>query len=113
MLSDLHTKVKDTLTSAGVIPDSIPGFASHFDLESSYAHPFNGLETQYLQLKYYKERFSYIVSVYMCTNWCAQICLHCYYNFCPSRSHNQFFLVQQNSGKGVDYVECLQMLEII
>ena len=51
MLSDLHTKVKDTLTSAGVIPDSIPGFASHFDLESSYAHPFNGLETQYFTTK--------------------------------------------------------------
>lgn len=63
MLSDIHSRVNTTLTNAGINPENVIGLDSLFDQQSStYVAPFSGLETQYMQLKYYKERFSFVVS---------------------------------------------------
>ena len=53
----LHRSVEDTLATAdgGCIPDISCCFVAD--------SPFKGLETEYLQMKYYKEHFNLVVSV--------------------------------------------------
>lgn len=57
LLSDLFKDVKSVLVGAG-IPTDIPGLTS---LQSAYAHPFSGLESQYSQLQFYKKAFNFVV----------------------------------------------------
>ena len=62
LLIDLHQKVNSTLQSAGVDPKQISGLADLFHPESEFARPFSNLETQHMQLKFYKQNFDLIVS---------------------------------------------------
>ena len=41
---------------------SVPGLECIFNPEGTHGHPFSGLETQYRQMKYYKQYFEVVVS---------------------------------------------------
>ena len=62
LLQDLHSVVIQKIRSAGLDPDTVPGLSEVFDPNSLYGKPFQGLETQYLQQKYFRENFSMVVS---------------------------------------------------
>ena len=62
LLLDLHQKVNSTLQSAGVDPGQISGLAGLFHPESEFARPFSNLETQHMQLKFYRQNFNLVVS---------------------------------------------------
>lgn len=61
LLTDLYEDIKQALAAAGINSSSIQGFPEMFDKSSKYACPFAGLETQHLQLKFYKKAFNFIV----------------------------------------------------
>lgn len=70
LLIDLHQKVNSTLQSACVDPSQVPGLAELFHPESEFAKPFSNLETQHMQLKFYRQNFNLIVSfVAICTDY--------------------------------------------
>lgn len=62
LLVDLYSDVKSVLTSAGITND-VPGLQELFNSESTYAHPFQGLESPYKQLKFLKEVFNFVVHI--------------------------------------------------
>jgi len=51
-------KVFNVLEKADILPSEIDGLEACFKED----HPFAGLETGFLQLKYYKENFNFVVS---------------------------------------------------
>lgn len=55
--------LKKTLAEAGIDSSTIAGFSEIFDASSAYMQPFSGLQTQYLQLKFYQESFNLIVGL--------------------------------------------------
>ena len=61
-LSDLQQQVCTRISAAGIDLNQVPGLAELFQDQSEFATPFMGLETQYLQLKFYKENFNFVVS---------------------------------------------------
>lgn len=65
LLTDLRDDVNSTLADADnvISPSSLSALSSLFDHSSSYANPFGGLENQYLQLRFYKKAFNFVVSV--------------------------------------------------
>ena len=62
MLAYLHDDVVSILGNAG-IDINTTGLSDLFSAQSAYANPFVGLETQYLQLKYYKKEFNLLVRI--------------------------------------------------
>ena len=64
MLDDLYNDVKTTLSDAEIDCATIPGLPLLFGPDSKYATPFAGLETQYSQLKFYRDALEYIVSMF-------------------------------------------------
>ena len=58
LLQDLHSVVIQKMRSAGLDPDTVSGLSEVFDPNSLYVKPFQGLETQYLQQKYFRENLS-------------------------------------------------------
>ena len=54
-------KVYATLSKAGINPSEVDGLDNCF-LESS-SHPFSGLETQYLQMQYFRTELKLIVRI--------------------------------------------------
>ena len=52
-----YTKVCQVLSSAGIDLTSVPGLDNLFGEDGVYRRPFLGLETKYLQEKYYKTHF--------------------------------------------------------
>ena len=71
LLVDLLDDVNDCLVNADVDPNQIPGLVELFSAESAYANPFAGLDTQYSQLKFYKEVFGFVVCVCVCAYACV------------------------------------------
>ena len=63
LLSNLFEEVKSILTKSDVDLTTIPDVSRLFDSTSFYMHPFQGLETKHLQLKFYKEHFNLLVRV--------------------------------------------------
>ena len=61
-LLDLFDDVKSVLANVGIDPCSVPGLSSVFSENSVYATPFKGLQTQHLQMKYYRETLGFVVS---------------------------------------------------
>ena len=57
--------VSSLLQSAGVNPADIPGLEDVFAEDSSFAQPFAGIGSQYLQMSYYRTHLNYVVSIYM------------------------------------------------
>lgn len=60
-LCDLHNNVKQHLENSGVDESSITSLDPLFDSDGYYGRPFKGLETEYRQLKYFKENFHMVV----------------------------------------------------
>ena len=69
LLQDLHSVVIQKIQSAGLDPDTVLGLSEVFDPNSLYGKPFQGLETQYLQQKYFRENFSMVVSRILIIYW--------------------------------------------
>ena len=61
-LDTLHSQVQQQLLQSGVSQATIDGIQPLFSDCGTYAHPFQGLETQYQQLKFYRQHFNLIVS---------------------------------------------------
>lgn len=61
-LDALHSQVQQQLLQSGVSQAAIDGIQPLFSECGTYAHPFQGLETQYQQLKFYRQHFKLIVS---------------------------------------------------
>lgn len=55
----LQARVRDKLASLGVGPDDVDEFSELF---SDLPHPFDGLETQYKQDRYYRKNMGLVVS---------------------------------------------------
>ena len=56
--------IASLLKGAGVHEDIISSISKLFDHDSEHVRPFKGLETQYLQHKYFKKNFGLVVSIY-------------------------------------------------
>ena len=56
--------IASLLKGAGVHEDIISSVSKLFDHDSEHVRPFKGLETQYLQHKYFKKKFGLVVSIY-------------------------------------------------
>lgn len=56
----LHARVRDKLASIGIDPDNIEVLLEVF---SVLPHPFNELETEHKQNKYYREHMGLVVSI--------------------------------------------------
>ena len=56
----LHARVQDKLASIGIDPDNIQDLSEEF---SDLPHPFNALETEHKQNKYYREHMGLVVSM--------------------------------------------------
>lgn len=76
ILSDIELLVEDAMVTAqkktecslracGINPSSIPSFYDNF---CSLMKPFVGLDSEYLQMKYFRETLGLIVSVFVCCN---------------------------------------------
>ncbi len=61
-LTSLHSKVCQAVEAVGVDPRSVPDLDGIFDPENEFSHPFAGLQTQYRQIKYYRQKFGLVVS---------------------------------------------------
>ena len=61
-LDTLHSQIQQRLLLSGVSQAAIDGIQPLFSECGTYAHPFQGLETQYQQLKFYRQHFNLIVS---------------------------------------------------
>lgn len=70
-VSKLGDEVFERLQSAGVTPSEIPGLTELFNSSSPYCKPFDGLDTHYRQMCFYKKHFDLIVSNYYYT--CAYV----------------------------------------
>ena len=66
MISDLKSNIYKLLSSAGINADDVSGLEDLFQDESPYVKPFSKLETQYLQMSYYKKHLGFVVSNYTC-----------------------------------------------
>ena len=56
-----HTKVCSVLHKAGISASDVPELHDLFT-DENLLNPFMGLQTEHLQVKYFKEKFGYIVS---------------------------------------------------
>ena len=65
MISNLKSNIYKLLSSAGIIADDVSGLEDLFQDESPYVKPFSKLETQYLQMSYYKKYLGFVVSTCM------------------------------------------------
>lgn len=63
LLVDLFDDVKQVLSNSGIDPAEVEGLSNLFSEDSVYATPFSGLETQYSQLKFYKEVLNFVVCI--------------------------------------------------
>lgn len=81
LLDSLFSEVKLVLSSAGIDDSVIVNVSKLFGSNSAYGKPFAGLETQYLQLKYYKKEFGFVV---------------CSTNFLSYTVYELFFLYPRN-----------------
>ena len=61
MLGELHYAATEKLTAAGVNPQIIGSLAPLFRDSGEFGRPFQGLETTYQQMKYFKQHFNFIV----------------------------------------------------
>ena len=61
MLGELHYAATEKLTAAGVNPQIIGSLAPLFRDSGVFGRPFQGLETTYQQMKYFKQHFNFIV----------------------------------------------------
>lgn len=59
---EIKSLVWSTLSESGIDPDGVSGLESVFDDEFD---PFNGIETQYKQEKFFREEFGLLVSDYI------------------------------------------------
>ena len=55
--------VKESLQRVADESSKVPELDEVFSPESHFANPFQGLETFYLQAKYYKDHFGLVVSI--------------------------------------------------
>lgn len=61
MLGELHYATTEKLTAAGVDSQIIGSLAPLFQDYGRFGQPFQGLETTYLQMKYFQQHFNFIV----------------------------------------------------
>ena len=66
LLIDIRDDVESCLTNAGVNFSNVSGLSELFDSSSLYANPFSGLDNQYSQLKFYKDKLNLVVCYYFC-----------------------------------------------
>lgn len=67
-LKMVETQVKGRLGDANIAYYNVPGLQEIFDEDNPTANPFNNLETEAQQRRYYKENFGLkVVHVYLCT----------------------------------------------
>ena len=67
-LSDLHNVTKAQLRNSQVSDEIILSLDPVFDVDGQYGRPFKGLESEYRQLKYFKEKFAMVVRVTIFNN---------------------------------------------
>lgn len=60
-LSHIHDAIRQRL-KGDVDDDILSSLSPIFDPDGGYGKPFKGLETEYLQLKFFRRKFSMIVS---------------------------------------------------
>ena len=75
IVSRLQQRVLAILNEAGVDPKEIPGFLEVFE-GPEILRPFNGLNTEYLQDKYFRENMGLVVSVSLNDTWSNLCCVH-------------------------------------
>ena len=63
IITSLKSDIYKVLSAAGINVDDVSGLEDLFQDESSYMKPFSKLETQYLQMSYYKSHLGFIVSI--------------------------------------------------
>ena len=63
IITNLKSDIYTVLSAAGINVDDVSGLEDLFQDESSYVKPFSKLETQYLQMSYYKSHLGFIVSI--------------------------------------------------
>ena len=59
----LKAGVTNCLQKAGVNVETLPGLQDLFDESNPIFHPFDGIDKESLQYKYYKEKFNLVVSI--------------------------------------------------
>ena len=62
MIGNLKSNIYKLLSSAGINADDVSGLKDLFQDESPYVIPFSKLETQHLQMSYYKRYLGFVVS---------------------------------------------------
>ena len=67
VLSKVEMAVNSALENAGIPISSIPDLSEIFNVDGIFGRPFQGLETAYLQEKYCKQNFCFVVSIETCT----------------------------------------------
>ena len=75
IVSRLQQRVLAILDEAEVDPKEIPGFLEVFE-GPEILRPFNGLNTEYLQDKYFRENMGLVVSVSHNDTWSNVRCVH-------------------------------------
>lgn len=59
----LKAGVTNCLQKAGINVETLPGLQDLFDENSLISNPFDGIDKESLQYKYYKEKFNLVVSI--------------------------------------------------
>lgn len=62
-LDTLHSQVHQQLLQSGVSQAVVDGLQPFFSGDGIFGRPFQGLETQYQQLKFYRQHFNLVVSL--------------------------------------------------
>ena len=62
VVSRLQQRLSTTLSKAGLSATEIPGYLEAFE-DPDIVRPFNGLDTEYLQEKYFRDHMGLVVSV--------------------------------------------------
>lgn len=75
-IAKLSESVFTKLQSAGVTPNDIPGFIDLFDSSSPFCRPFDGLDTYFHQMSFYRDHFKLIVSMICFKAWyVSSVCM--------------------------------------
>lgn len=62
LLMDIWEEVECLLQTANITPDTMSSLRALFSSGGKYSQPYKGLETEYNQLKFFKNHFSMVVS---------------------------------------------------
>ena len=67
VVTHLGDELHKVLNSAGIHSSDIPGFDDIIGDDTQYTNPFRNLQTQHLQIAYFRKHFNFVVGTVHCS----------------------------------------------